>query len=262
MKKNKNKIIIGFCVIVLLLGLLLMINPFGSKTKSNKAKGKEKELTDKAAIEKLDYLIKVLSYKDSYGNGFGDIFFVGKEEIDSNQKINIAYYSAILINDKAKKVTKLDDKYKDDYYLNSLDLSELSIDEFKNEYKKLFNEDIDLNDSNAFSIYMCPRVVKYDKDANKLYISNECVSMYNDKYYYKNYKYTSDNDYYYVYQYIGVQTDGKYYKTKSHEEVNVNAFEGNEEKFEKIVWRFDKKYNFASTMDIIEIEEEQEDNKM
>ena len=157
-----------------------------------------------------------------------------------------------LVNKKAKEVTSIDDKYKDDFYLNSLSLDELSIDDFKKEYKNLFNKDIDLKESDLMAVYGCPRIVKSDLEINKIYISKDCTPISNNEFYFKTIKYTGDKDYYYVYQHVGEKLDDKYIKPKSNIEVKVDKFEGNEDKFDDITWIFDKDFNFVSTMDKIE----------
>ena len=211
----------------------------------------KKEVTDASAKTRLEDFVKAASYDDLIGNGFAREFMTGKDSIDTKMRASIAWNSLVMIKKIPQvKVDPVPDKYKDDIHFLS-DMKEISITSYTNEYKRLFNDDPNYDLIGDYS-FGCPGPYKVDQELGKIYIGVECGGTGNPEYYYKIFKYEEDNKNYYVYEYVGTKNPSteKLVKVKSNEEVNVTSFEGNEDKFETVVWTFDKNFNFISSENI------------
>lgn len=98
----------------------------------------------------------------------------------------------------------------------------------------------------------CPHIKSYDETSNLIYFDYTCGGACGIIYNYKNYKYMYDDNYYYVYQYLGEQHRDNcgdyptYTIINSKEEVNVTLFEGNENQFNSLVWKIDKNLKLIS----------------
>ena len=258
-KKNLAIIFIAIAVILFGVGGFFLGKSMNTNNGDNKEENKDNteipepteitepiEITDNLIIEKLKKFVEVASYEDGNENGDALQFMQGINDLDDKTKQQLTWNSLINIQKVQEKVTTIPDKYKDD--LDLINYDEISIEQFNNEYKSLFNQDpiIDYENPNFGG---CPGLYKIDQELGKIYIGRECGGFSPVEYYSKIYKYEEDNSYYYVYQYVGTNdpADNKYVKIKSGEVVDVTTFEGNEELFETVVWKFKKDFSFVST---------------
>ena len=264
-EKKVNKTLI---IIIIVAGLVLVIGgiilgtkllnkdepkneepPVDNPTPDNQEPAEKKELNDSSAISKLEKFVIVASYEDSNENGKANMFMRGINSLDNNIKLQLAWNSLINIQKVQTKVgTDVTEKYKD--VAGIQEKEEISLVQFDTEYKSLFNEDASYTEDDKFGV--CPGIYKIDKELGKIIIGVECGGLNPTEYYSKIYKYEEDNSFYYVYQYVGTNDpmNNKFVKIKSGETVNVSSFEGNEDKFETVVWKFDKNFNFISTENI------------
>ena len=125
----------------------------------------------------------------------------------------------------------------------------------KQKYVYFFNE---VADFDALTKYVYgneetignPVLYKVDQELGKIYFTNYIGGTSSgDRYVSKVFDYESDDDFYYVNEYIAkVSSNDKFYRTAVNDtEVEVNDFYGNENSFDILVWKFDKDYNFVST---------------
>jgi hypothetical protein len=263
--KKENKTLI---IIVIVIGLALVIGgvflgtklqnkdepkneepPIDNSKPDDLEPGKKKELNDSNAISKLEKFVIVASYEDSNENGKANMFMNGISSLDHTIKLRLAWNSLINIQKIQTKVgTDVAEKYKNVAGIEEKE--EISLVQFDTEYKSLFNENTSYTENDNFS--GCPGIYKIDKELGKIIIGVECGGFNPTEYYSKIYKYEEDNSFYYVYEYVGTNDSqsNKLVKVSSREEVDVPSFEGNEDKFETVVWKFDKNFNFISTENI------------
>ncbi len=211
----------------------------------------KKEVTDASAKTRLEDFVKAASYDDPINNGFAKEFMNGKDSIEPKMKAAIAWNSLVMIKEIPQvKVDPVPEKYKDDDHFIS-NMTEINITSYTNEYKRLFNDEPNYDLIGEYS-FGCPGPYKVDQELGKIYIGSDCGGTGNPKYYYKIFKYEEDNKNYYVYEYVGTEIPftNTLTKVKSGEVVNVSSFEGNEDKFETVVWTFDKNFNFISSENI------------
>jgi hypothetical protein len=268
-KSNGNKtliIVIAIVALALICGCVLFLGngSNGDKEKDTpvdtpkdndstddpkEGTGELKELTDQEVISKLNKFIEVGIYTNDGYTTTGTLFALGADNISDSDKLLFTYQSAVSVNNKHKQLTEIPEKYKSEAgYLEPQFSFELNIDAFDKEYKSYFNSDPKYNDSDLINMG-CPMIYKIDKELGIIILVNYCGGTDGVTYKYKNYKYEEDNKYYYVHQYVGSynQSDKTFSKVKANEKVVVTTFEGNEEKFETVVWKFDKNFNFIST---------------
>ncbi len=179
--------------------------------------------------------------------------------LTEKQKFMLVYQA--LVKD-LKKVSSntLHDKYENerDYFLGDSDngVFEISFDEFNKKYKYYFNE---IADFDALSNYEYgneetignPVLYKVDFELGKIYFSNYVKgNVSSDRYITKVFDYDEDDLFYFVYEYIAKYNENEgFYRAAVDEDelVDVDDFYGNETKFDTLVWKFDKDYNFVST---------------
>ena len=209
-----------------------------------------KEVKDSNAITRLDNYVKAASFDDSVGNGMARDYMTGKSSVDQISKNKLAWISLLFVKQTpTPTVTNIPDKYKDDLLFNAGAVTEIPLSSYANEYKGLFNEEFIYNNNISDYSVICPGAYKVEQELDRIYISRECGGTGNPPYFYKIYKYEEDNSNYYVYEYVATENPetGELIKVKSGEVVNVTTFEGNEDKFETVVWKFDKNFNFINT---------------
>ena len=252
-------VIIVFMLFTFGIGLSLGKELYGNKDNNEEKKAPKEEektnvkkgVTDTNAVSRLEQFVIAASYNDSVGNGYSSLFMKGTTSIEQNVKYAVAWNSLIMIKQiPTTKVEIVPDKYKDDDHFLG-DITEIAIDEYTNEYKRLFNQEPNYNEIGSYS-FGCPGPYKIDTELGKIFIGKECGGTGNPEYYYKIYNYEEDDSFYYVYQYVAVENpiNKTIDKIKSNETVNVSSFEGNEDKFETVVWKFDKNFNFISTENV------------
>lgn len=219
--------------------------------------------------EKLNYFIS---------NAKKDIYVDGKSGMTRKEKLEMAHRIStrssydddkrmpIYENLTQVTVDTIPEKYKNQNnfalirdYDNSYRIYQLPIKVFADNYKKLFNEEyvVETNDSNQY--IGCPSIFIIDQELGNMYLSNQCGTGSSDtSYIYSDiYKYESDDSYYYAYQYVALYNHitNELNKPKSNEVVIsaptydevTQVFENNKEKFDTLVWKFDKNLNFVST---------------
>ena len=254
--------IVIFMLFTFGLGLFLGKELFSEKTnkkKNDNNKDNEvnenvnvkKELNDSIAISKLEKFVKVASYNNAIGDGIEGKFMTGTSDLTKKDKLQLTYQSLISISKIMRKIGSIPDKYKNDDHFDINGTEEITIKEFDDEYKLLFNENPNYNDVEIEGMG-CPAFYKVDRELGKIFIGRECGGTGYPEVYYKIYKYEEDKNYYYVYQYVAKEdpVNNTINKYKSNEVVNVQSFDGNEDKFETVIWKFDKNYNFVSTENI------------
>ncbi len=212
----------------------------------------ERDLTDQDAINRLNTFVSAVSYNDNNNKGIFNFFAQGVKEITPEAKVIIAYNSAIKVGHKQAPISEIPKKYERNISMSYLD--EIPIETFYNEYRYLFNEELSYDITSLNSVW-CPTFYIIDTELGKMYLTRDCPTKEGEKYVSKIYKYTVDNDYYYVYQYAGEvysnsPSNIKYKAISSGAYLKVNSFVGNESKFETVIWIFDKNFNFVRTKNI------------
>ena len=177
--------------------------------------------------------------------------------LTDKQKVTLAYQA--VVGDITKVTEKtLPEKYEDerDYFIgdNEKGVFELDFTDFNEKYAYYFGQSISYDKLAEFTYgetdaVGCPVIYNVDKELGKIYFSNYCSDIVaSERYITKVYDYDYDDNFYYVYEYIAKYGDvDGFYRTSDFEEVAVDEFEGNEKKFDTLVWKFDKDYNFVST---------------
>lgn len=185
------------------------------------------KVDDAGSIEikrRMDYFISVATYYSVSRSNYLLTFMEGKSSIDSNDKMKITYQSLVYVQQKHKKVFIVPEKYKGTKEWSGVsehysDVYELSIEDFKNEYKNLFHEEL-----NNFDGLDCgfPFISNVDMELGKIYLLGRCGGYGNVHKFSKNVHYYSDSDYYYVEQKVALYYSRGELKSKT------------------IVWKFDK----------------------
>lgn len=193
-------------------------------------------------------------FSDEIGYGIASKFTTGYTSLTLEDKLDMTYNSLVKINPAHSLISEVPEKYKNvDYWdlSTGIQIYELSLDLFKEEYKNLFKEELTA-DLKTIGINGCPGVFEVDEELGYIYMSNQCGGIASPIYKYSTFNNSQDDSYYYVDQYVGVErtkADGtlEFVKPSTGEIVDVTSFEGNEDKFDKIQWKFDKNVNFIST---------------
>lgn len=222
------------------------------------------EFNDNAKSQ-IDDFIKLAMHSSYEGTTIANDLSNGLVGLTVEQKELLTYFSV----DDLKVLLTADmvpEKYKNDPYWNvssgSTKIYQLPIQTFKDEYKRLFKEEYTIKGED-YHFGACPFIFKIDLELGNMYYSNQCGGTGLFGYLYSNYKYESDRDHYYVYQYVTYYGENnekhiiEFNKVKSKELVLSIAldktneiestFEENKTKFETIKWTFDKDFNFIST---------------
>ena len=266
-KKKKNKFLIILFVLVLIggfgvSGYILVDEMFLKNNKEEKKEEKkeeppeipepiddnvERDLTDQAEIDRLSKFVLAASYNDKDNKGIMNYFVLGVKDLTPEAKVVIAYNSVFKVNHRQTPIASIPAKYERNVSMSYLE--EFPIDAFYEEYRTMFNEEL-AYDVYALNSVWCPKFYTIDPEVNRMYIAKDCQDPSGKKYESKIYKLTGDKDYYYVYQHA-IEVVGSKYKIISTGQLsNVNSFEGNESKFDTIVWLFDKNFNFVRTRNL------------
>ena len=256
-KKNSYKglfIIIGFGI-VSITALSIFVHFYNKEPEPEEDKYAN-VIRDTVSIQKLQNFVSAAMYNDYGYTGLAYDFAKGMNKLTNNQKNQIIYQQLVNIQYVTEKIYEDDipEKYKNDPYLTNpnIVMSKLSSRTFEKEYEKVFGEAPKYDEESLKEINGCPSVYKYDSRTKKIFLFNECELEGDTILFTKTYNYKFDDDYYYVYQYVALvkkdsEGNKKYYRLKEDKEVEVEDFSGNESKFETVVWKFDKDYNFIST---------------
>ena len=203
------------------------------------------------AKEKLNDFIEVAIFEKGGIDGTGEEFINGVSELTDKLKLRMVHQSVIGINKKVNRT--LPEKYQSNPDL----LGSVKASDLNSAYEKLFGAAPTMNILEKLlhknGGVGCPFVSVIDEELGEGFLSHSCGGTCLGQYLTKIKEYSSDSDYYYVYQYVGIKfpngcnENGEFFKPKANEIVNVTSFEGNEDKFETLKWTFDKNYNFIST---------------
>ena len=261
-KSNKIILIIVIIIVIICLGFFLVLKLCDNKD-NNESNNNENTETPTNIDGKLVINDNIKNKLDEYINlNFTSHGVVSNSIIDGTSELSQVAKESITYNSVSNQMVQLNkdqipEKYRNnDYWVSDgIIIYQLSLKTFEDEYKKIFNEEYKL-DPEYYAIVGCPMVFNVDQELGYMFLSNQCGDTGPQRYLYLNYKYETDNDYYYVYQYIGYQKEGseantiEYIKPKSKEIVDVDSFSGNESKFETLIWKFDKNLLFVSTENI------------
>lgn len=260
-KKKKKSTILAIVVVISALaigvGVYLLLGEYvfnkgKDKKGANKPDVEEKadtDVTDEAVRARLSRFVKAASFNDSKNTGVFLDLAHGLGVLNTEQKVLITYYSLVKIDHAQTPIGELPDKYyRIDIGMNYVD--ELDIEAFNNEYRNLFIEE-PTYDIEAITINGCPAIYKIDTELGKIYLNRECSEALNSTYVNSIGKITTDDEFYYVYQYIGeadYSSSKPVYKTiRKKEVIDVDSFIGNEDKFETLIWVFSKDFKFLGT---------------
>ncbi len=264
-KKKKNKFLIILFIFILIggfgvSGYILVDEVFLKDKKEDKQEEKkepdipepiddneERDLTDQAAIDRLSKFVLAASYNDKDNKGIMNYFVLGVKDLTPESKVVIAYNSVFKVTHRQTPIAEIPAKYARNVSMTYLD--EFPIDAFNEEYRILFNEELAYDVYSLNSVW-CPRFYTIDPEVNRMYIAQDCQDQSGKKYESKIFKLTGDKDYYYVYQHATEVVGNKYKIISTGQIANVNSFEGNEKKFDTIVWLFDKNFNFVRTRNL------------
>lgn len=260
-KKKKKIIIIVSIVIAVIVSILVAIVIIKLNSDENeideKTKRYENVVTDRKSIEKLSNFVSAGIFNDYGYEGLAYDFAKGIEHLTDKQKLQLVFQYLTNIQYVNEKIGKdnIPEKYKNDEYISNskIVMSILSSRTFEKEYEKIFGTAPTYDEKILKELDVCPSVYKLDTRIKKIFLFNECNLDGDTLVLTKTYNYKFEDGYYYVYQYVGLikktEDDEKkiYMKIKANKEVDVDDFYGNEDKFEKLIWKFDKNFIFIST---------------
>ena len=259
-KKKKSKttiiiIIVMLVIIAVIAGIIIykLLNP--KVVEEDKFKN---VVRDTVSIEKLESFTRAGLYNDFNYKGLAYDFANGMKGLSNEQKNLLILQYLYYVSAEIEKVdvNELSDRYKNDPVLGDPNskTQQLLGRSFEKQYEKFFGDSPKLDEKTLKESSFCPTVYKYDSRTRKIYLNGDCKEETDTLLVYKSYNYTHVDDYYYVYQYIGLvkpKKDGEekntYMKFSTNEVVEVDDFSGNEKLFETLIWKFDKDYNFIST---------------
>ena len=223
---------------------------------------------DENAKNQINSFIELAMHYSYEGTTIADDLSNGLTGLTEKQKELLTYFA---VNNLTVKLTEdmVPEKYKNDSYWNvasrAITIWQLPIQTFKDEYKRLFKEEYTIKGED-YQFGACPFIFKTDLELGYMFYSNQCGGTGISGYMYSNYKYESDENYYYVYQYVTYFGENEekqiieLNKPKSKEFVVSipsdkyneikSTFEENKTKFETVKWKFDKEFNFISTENI------------
>ena len=200
--------------------------------------------------EKIDNFMKYATYN----KGFEDVLYKGVNSLTTKFKYDMTVYASDSV-----KITEetLPEKYKgteeETYLVTEPEPIMITFDEFNKKFKEFFKEDTDLKYMKDHSAKVsddeklgaCPFLYIVDEEIKQLIFSYQCGGLEVEEYNTKIYDYKKDANNYYVYTYVARHSED--YKKLDGTVVDVDTFDGNEDKFSTVVWTFDKDYNFVST---------------
>ena len=261
MNKRLISIIIAFIGLALITASISYAftkdsNKEEEKKEEKKEENIEKDLTSEKAIKELDKYLTILQN--------GNMRLENIFDYSKFTQVDKVYFTLhYIFNDKNYKVITLDtvpDKYKDDKnfaseYLELGAIYEVTFNTFEKTYSTIFGENIKHDEEVIRSGYTSPCLGVYDTELKNMYFNSaacgEGISA--ARIYYAKEKYTEDNDYYYMYLYSGKFIDGGgdlepgLYNSSDLTVVDVDKFEGNEDKFSVFVIKLDKNYKIIET---------------
>ncbi len=261
LKSKISLIMIGVSLILIGLGIVLFVlgnNKNNSGKKEEQQKGEhqieltngEKELTDKKSKEEIDKFYKVIEGSTDYIK----YHFVAGDLITNSNEIYIAIHSLFDNNKFTKlKSDNLPDKYKK--YKQNADkgcMIQMSFDDIKNEFENYFDDtaEFDTLDLTSVNELLCIENESSFDEELKILIFDKCACSEgesNNTLYMSKYKYTYDDDNYYLYLHAAMGNKSEFYTLSTNTKVDVDSFKGNESKFELFKWTFNKNYDFVKS---------------
>ena len=284
-KIDKKYIVAIIVVFILFFGCGILIGKVLFEGKETDSKVEEKNTNEQTnnsdemifsddKKKKINDFIKYATYED-YGfmNDLTKLLISGKNGLTKQEKELITYHSVVNYDNMTELTSNtVPEKYKNEERFELIDdfykIYELPIKLYTDEYKRLFNEEYVI-EKEIESV--CPHIFMIDKELEKMYLSNQCGGTSGDvisHLIYSNYKYDMDDQYYYVYQYVAIYNSNSKtnlsalikestsnvvfgdFSDKDYKKDYDNykeLFEENKEKFDTLVWKFDKNLVFVST---------------
>jgi hypothetical protein len=278
MKENKKRNLIS--IIILIIGLVVIIGSLvwhfalnGKKEEPPKEEPTEQvvQLKLEDIPEKVTKFIEVGLHDQQYGY-LAEKFIKGASKLDAADKNVMAIY---LTNTTEITKATVPDKYKgtedEEYLLGDPKGLIASIDDFKNNYKLLFNEEVDLSFIKSHTYHdgeflsVCPLLYGVLEEEKVIVLSKNCGGTNIDHLETKVYDYKKVGNNYEVYQYVGYKSTNdkneEYYLRLDRTIIEVDKFEGNEDKFSTLVWTFDKDYKFVKSKVVNKDISEKKENK-
>lgn len=262
---NKKRLIIIISVGAGLILIFLIASLFLKKNRELKHAHEDKEeivykdvVREKKTIEKLYTFVNAAMYNDFGYEGLARTFTKGVDKLNKEQKLKLVFQYLTSITYENEKIDKnnIPERYKNDETIGNFKnaMSMLSSRTLEKEYQKIFNEEPKYDEETLKKLKTCPSVYKLDTRVKKIFLFNECNLKGDSIILTKIFNYKFDEDYYYVYQYVGLMKEAKdekdkrtYWRIKDNKKVDVEDFYGHETSFETVIWKFDKNYNFIST---------------
>lgn len=274
-KKGSNILVIIIAILVLFLGggftvwgIILAANVTKEEVPKEEEKKEEKKPDQSPAKkgideERLMYFVEAGINSRNVGESNDSLTKGYIKPLTKYDEIKITLARTIEVDKVYEKIDSFPDEYPLEFdYAEGVDHYKMKVDDFKNTYKKLFNKNFEYDFSDLkhrlVGSQTCPYVLATDEKNGLIYLfslKDQCIKikqLANAKTLYKNISVDEDNDYYYVRQYIGFHYSGSEYDNEAFYDgkgntIEVDKFEGNEEKFSKITWKFTKEYDFVST---------------
>jgi hypothetical protein len=253
-KKSNSKIVILLIVLMIVLSLctfgLGYLLGSGNKTSNSDDtvtdnKQDNPNVIDEDRLTKL--VIAGIKTRNVGSLGESNSFLKGySKSLTVYDKIKIVLTQTITVDKNYKKVDDIPSNMKSEFDSGNYEYYEMKIDDFKNTYKYLFGEELnvdisEIHNKSYISSQTCPYVVSTDSGNNIIYLHNiksQCDNLdkVDLKITSKNINISSDDNYYYVDQDVETFYPG----TEQELERNITTNY-------KVKWKFDKNYNFIST---------------
>ena len=229
-------LILLFVFIIGIFGYVLYFNGFFDRNTDNIKKGSDDNI-EKNVKERLSKFVSAASfYSDTGYSSTAQNFINGTTSIDNDIKYKMTYNVIYKIDQDYKSDVVLTTEesnamkrvFNDDINGESLDIIKLSL--FNKTYEELFNEKPSYTINNLTNIG-CPAPLGYNIELDRIYLFYRCDGNSYSEYDSFIASYDEDDKYYYVHQEGGFKTQK--------EESDIIVY--------KILWKFDKKFNFVST---------------
>jgi hypothetical protein len=256
-KKIVALIMIVISLILIVIGIVLFILGGNEKAPTKKEEvdqeeilDGEKELIDKKAKAEIDKFYKVIEGSTDYIK----YHFAAGDSITNSNEIYVAIHS-LFDNNKFTKLEsdKLPSKYTNDAnYKQNVDkgcIIKISFDDIEKEFNSMFGSkpSFDSKELTAVNDLLCLGEEESFDEELKLLLFNKCAcseGKSSNTLYMSKYKYTYDDDNYYLYLHATWGINSEYYTLSTNSKVDADSFEGNESKFELFKWTFNKNYKF------------------
>ena len=202
---KKSLIVIIVLLIIVLFGIVVAFNKgYLGKKEINQGttpakKILETDIKDKSIITSLDMKVKYLNYygKDAYYYTT-DLYDKDLKEknLSKDEKLLMILYAAISTNNlESPSIYELQEVFPNQVFTNQFDYKFITGSSIQNLYYQLFNDELV---NRTPSIGNNPEII-YNEKYNNYYIHFNGSNTNNNEILYYNYKYTEDEENYYVY---------------------------------------------------------------